>query len=103
MSLAYSSLCNISVVYNALYILYIYSISSLCVSREMVYMQILSLHLPMDFVFWYCLLFMRFPDLKNKQALFEKDERLIFKRFGKICLLSKQISMKTSLWDFSSL
>ena len=38
-----------------------------------------------------------------KQALFEKDERLIFKRFEKICLLSKQISMKTSLWDFSSL
>ena len=37
------------------------------------------------------------------QALFEKDERLIFKRFEKICLLSKQISMKTSLWDFSSL
>ena len=37
------------------------------------------------------------------QALFGKDERLIFKRFGKICLLSKQISMKTSLWDFSSL
>ena len=37
------------------------------------------------------------------QALFEKDERLIFKRFAKICLLSKQISMKTSLWDFSSL
>ena len=68
MSLAYSSLCNISVVYNALYILYIYSISSLCVSREMVYMQILSLHLPMDFVFWYCLLFMRFPDLKNNFA-----------------------------------
>ena len=34
MSLAYSSLCNTSVVYNALYILYIYSISSLCVSRE---------------------------------------------------------------------
>ena len=46
---------------------------------------------------------MRFSDLKNKQALFEKDERLIFKRFEKICLLSKQISMKTSLWDFSSL
>ena len=39
----------------------------------------------------------------NMQALFEKDERLIFKRFEKICLLSKQISMKTSLWDFSSL
>ena len=37
------------------------------------------------------------------QALFEKDERLIFKRFEKICLLSKQISMKTSLWDLSSL
>ena len=37
------------------------------------------------------------------QALFKKDERLIFKRFEKICLLSKQISMKTSLWDFSSL
>ena len=84
-------------------IYYIYSISSLCVSREMVYMQILSLHLPLHFVFWYCFLFMRFPDLKNKQALFGKDERLIFKRFGKICLLSKQISMKTSLWDFSSL
>ena len=46
---------------------------------------------------------MRFVNLKNKQALFEKDERLIFKRFAKICLLSKQISMKTSLWDFSSL
>ena len=83
--------------------LFIYSISSLCVSREMVYLQILSLHLPMDYVFWYCFLFMRFSDLKNKQALFEKDERLIFKRFEKICLLSKQISMKTSLWDFSSL
>ena len=39
----------------------------------------------------------------GKQALFEKDERLIFKRFEKICLLSKQISMKTSLWDLSSL
>ena len=83
--------------------IFIYSISSLCVSREMVYLQILSLHLPMDYVFWYCFLFMRFSDLKNKQALFEKDERLIFKRFEKICLLSKQISMKTSLWDFSSL
>ena len=46
---------------------------------------------------------MRFSDLKNKQALFEKDERLIFKRFEKICLLSKQISMKISLWDFLSL
>ena len=34
-------------------IYYINSISSLCVSREMVYMQILSLHLPLDFVFWY--------------------------------------------------
>ena len=84
-------------------IYYIYSISSLCVLREMVYLQILSLHLPMDYVLWYCFLFMRFSDLKNKQALFEKDERLIFKRFEKICLLSKQISMKTSLWDFSSL
>ena len=84
-------------------IYYIYSISSLCVSREMVYLQILSLHLPMDYVLWYCFLFMRFSDLKNKQALFEKDERLIFKRFEKICLLSKQISMKTSLWDLSSL
>ena len=83
--------------------IFIYSISSLCVSREMVYLQILSLRLPMDYVFWYCFLFMRFSDLKNKQALFEKDERLIFKRFEKICLLSKQISMKTSLWDFSSL
>ena len=84
-------------------IYYIYSISSLCVSREMVYLQILSLHLPMDYVLWYCFLFMRFSDLKNKQALCEKDERLIFKRFEKICLLSKQISMKTSLWDLSSL
>ena len=45
--------------------IFIYSISSLCVSREMVYLQILSLHLPMDYVFWYCLLFMRFSDLKN--------------------------------------
>ena len=34
-------------------IFYMYSISSLCVSREMVYMQILSLHLPLDYVFWY--------------------------------------------------
>ena len=45
--------------------IFIYSISSLCVSREMVYLQILSLHLPMDYVFWYCFLFMRFSDLKN--------------------------------------
>ena len=43
------------------------------------------------------------PPKEFMQALFEKDERLIFKRFEKICLLSKQISMKTSLWDFSSL
>ena len=45
------------------------------------------------------------PDSLNStmQVLFEKDERLIFKRFAKICLLSKQISMKTSLRDFSSL
>ena len=93
-SLAYSSICDIPVVYITLYI-FIYSISSLCVSREIVYLQILSLHLPMDYVLWFCFLFMRFSDLKNKQALFEKDERLIFKRFEKICLLSKQISMKT--------
>ena len=45
-------------------------ISSLCVSREMVYLQILSLHLPMDYVLWYCFLFMRFSDLKNKLFLF---------------------------------
>ena len=101
-SLAYSSICDIPVVHYTMYI-FIYSISSLCVSREMVYLQILSLHLPMDYVLWYCFLFMRFSDLKNKQAFFEKDERLILKRFEKICLLSKQISMKTSLWDFSSL
>ena len=44
-----------------------------------------------------------FELVEGMQALFEKDERLIFKRFEKICLLSKQISMKTSLWDFSSL
>ena len=60
-----------------------YSISSLCVSREMVYMQILSLHLPLDYVFWYRFLFMRFSDLKNKQALFEKDERLILRGLEK--------------------
>ena len=35
----------------------------------MVYLQILSLHLPMDYVFWYCFLFMRFSDLKNKTIL----------------------------------
>ena len=50
-------------------IYYIYSISSLCVSREMVYLQILSLHLPMDYVLWYCFLFMRFSDLKNNNSL----------------------------------
>ena len=49
-------------------IYYIYSISSLCVLREMVYLQILSLHLPMDYVLWYCFLFMRFSDLKNKES-----------------------------------
>ena len=64
-SLAYSSICDIPVVYITLYI-FIYSISSLCVSREMVYLQILPLHLPMDYVLWYCFLFMRFSDLKNK-------------------------------------
>ena len=65
-SLAYSSICDIPVLHYTLYI-FIYSISSLCVSREMVYFQILSLHLPMDYVFWYCFLFMRFSDLKNKK------------------------------------
>ena len=70
----------------------------------MVYLEFTSL----AFAYRLCLVVflfyvMRFSDLKNKQALFEKDERLIFKRFEKICLLSKQISMKTSLWDFSSL
>ena len=63
-SLAYSSICDIPVVHISC--IYLYSISSLCVSREMVYLRILSLHLPMDYVFWYCFLFMRFSDLKNK-------------------------------------
>ena len=81
-SLAYSSICDIPVVHYKLYIL-IYSISSLCVSREMVYLQILSLHLPMDYVFWYCFYSCDFQTSKISRHSLKKMNALFLRGLKK--------------------